>query len=363
MGLIKSALSAVSSTLADQYKEYFYCEALNNDVLVVKGQKQSTGGLFSGNHGSDNIISNGSGIVVADGQCMVIVDDGKIVEVAAEPGVFTFDTSSEPSIFSGSLGESLKASWEVLGKRISYGGETGHDQRVYYFNTKPIINNKFGTPNPVPFRVVDSRINLDVDVQIRCAGTYSFQIFDPVLFYTNVCGNVSDAYYVNELSETMRNELVSALQPALAKLSELQLRPSEIIAHNLEIEDGLNEALTHRWQEERGIIVRNVALATVSLTEEAQKMITDAQRAAMYTNQNMVNAGLVDAHIQATKDAANNPAGAFAGFYGMNMANQMSGLQYVNSNQAPAAETWTCPQCGNTVAGNFCNVCGTRKPE
>ena len=188
MGLIKAGMGAIGGTLADQWKEFFYCDAIDKNVLVVKGQKRVTS-RTTNTKGNDNIISNGSGIAVADGQCMIIVEQGKIVEVCAEPGQFTYDTSTEPSIFSGSLGKSIIETFKTMGKRFAYGGDTGKDQRVYYFNTKEIIDNKFGTANPLPFRVVDSKIGLDIDVSIRCNGVYSYKTANPILFCSNVGGN------------------------------------------------------------------------------------------------------------------------------------------------------------------------------
>ena len=169
MGLISALVGAAGGVLADQWKEFFYCEAMDKDVLVTKGQKVISG-RSSNTKGNDNIISNGSKIAVADGQCMMIVESGKIVEVCAEPGEFIYDTSTEPSIFYGSLGKGILDLFKQIGKRFTFGGDPGKDQRVYYFNIKEIIDNKFGTPNPVPFRVVDSRIHLDLDVSIRCSG-------------------------------------------------------------------------------------------------------------------------------------------------------------------------------------------------
>ena len=121
MGLIKAGLGAVGGVLADQWKEYFYCDALDMDTLVVKGQKRVSK-RSSNTKGSDNVISNGSGIAVADGQCMMIVEQGKVVEVCAEPGEYTYDSSLEPSIFTGSLGESIKATFKEIGKRFTFGG-------------------------------------------------------------------------------------------------------------------------------------------------------------------------------------------------------------------------------------------------
>ena len=233
MGLIKAGMGALGGTLADQWKEFFYCDALDKEVLVVKGQKR-TGSRSSNTKGSDNIISSGSGIAVADGQCMIIVEQGKIVEVCAEPGEFTYDSSTEPSIFSGSLGDGIKNTFRTIGKRFTYGGDTGKDQRVYYFNVKEIMDNKFGTPNPIPFRVVDSKLGLDVDVSIRCSGVYSYMIADPLLFYSKVCGNVEREYTREEIDSQLKTEFISALQPGFGKLSDLELRPNQIVSHNTE---------------------------------------------------------------------------------------------------------------------------------
>ena len=269
MGLINAALGALNSSLADQWKEYFYCEALDKDVLLTKGVKKTgtTNTLFGGsnNKGSDNIITNGSGIAVADGQAMIIVDDGEVVEFCAEPGRFVWDASSEPSIFTGNLWESIKDTFKLIGKRLSYGGETGHDQRIYYFNTKELIDNKFGTPNPIPFRIVDSKVGIDLDVSLRCAGVYSYRIADPLLFYSKVCGNVPREYNRAELDNQLKSEFISALQPALAKLSAMEMRPNEILLHNTAVEKAMNEALDEKWGQLRGLEVVSVAFSTVTL--------------------------------------------------------------------------------------------------
>ena len=250
MGLIKAGLGAAGGVLADQWKEFFYCEAMDKEVMVTKGQKRISG-RSSNTKGSDNIISNGSGIAVADGQCMMIVEQGRVVEVCAEPGEFTYDTSTEPSIFAGSLGQSILDTFKAIGKRFTYGGDTGKDQRVYYFNTKELIDNKFGTPNPIPFRVVDSKIGLDIDVSVRCSGVYSYKISNPLLFYTNVCGNVEQEYTRDEIENQLKTEFISALQPAFGRLSDLELRPNQIISHNTELEEAMNTALSAKWGELR----------------------------------------------------------------------------------------------------------------
>ena len=385
MGLIKAGIGALGGVLADQWKEFFYCEAMDKSVMVTKGKKRITS-RSSNTSGNDNIISNGSGIAVADGQCMIIVEQGKIVEVCAEPGEFTYDTSSEPSIFAGSLGNSIKETFKTIGKRFTYGGDTGKDQRVYYFNTKELIDNKFGTPNPIPFRVVDSKIGLDIDVSVRCSGVYSYRIADPLLFYTNVCGNVEREYRRETLEGQLKTEFISALQPAFGRLSELELRPNQIVTHNTELENAMNEALSAKWGELRGLKVVSIALGSVTLPEEDAELIKQAQRTGMMRDPTMAGATLVAAQSDAMRAAAGNSAGAMTGFMGMGMAmNAGGGMNaqnlYAMGQQQPqgtiqpqvqqptpvtagavGAAGWKCPQCGNMATGKFCTECGTAKP-
>ena len=374
MGLIKAGIGALGGTLADQWKEFFYCDALDETVMVVKGQKR-IGNRSSNTKGNDNIISNGSGIAVADGQCMIIVDQGKIVEVCAEPGEFTYDTSSEPSLFAGSLGQSIKDTFKTLGRRFTYGGDTGKDQRVYYFNIKELIDNKFGTPTPIPFRVVDSKIGLDVDVSVRCSGVYSYKITNPLLFYTNVCGNVEQSYLRSKLDTQLKTEFVSALAPAFGKLSDMEIRPNQLANHNKDIEDAMNAELSQKWSEIRGLEVVSVALNPVTLPEEDAEMIKQAQRVAMMKDPTMAAATLVGAQADAMKTAAGNEAGAMTGFLGMGMAMNAGGAmntqnlfamgqqQQAQQAAAPAQNGWKCPACGATATGKFCPECGAKKPE
>lgn len=384
MGLIKAGMGALGGTLADQWKEFFYCESMPKEVLVTKGQKRTTG-RSSNTKGNDNIISNGSGIAVADGQCMIIVEQGKVVEVCAEPGEFTYDTSTEPSIFSGNLGESIKETFKTVGKRFTYGGDTGKDQRIYYFNTKEILENRFGTANPVPFRVVDSKIGLDIDVSIRCSGVYSYKIVDPLLFYSNVCGNVEQEYSREELDGTLKKEFISALQPAFGRLSEMELRPNQIVTYNTDLENAMNTALSEKWGALRGLKVVSIAFGSITLPDEDAELIKQAQRTAIMRDPTMAAATLVGAQADAMKTAAGNEAGAMTGFMGMGMAmnaagggmnaqnlfamgQQQQAQQAAQTPQptpapqaAPAAGGWKCA-CGTTVTGNFCPNCGTKRP-
>ena len=374
MGLIKAGMGALGGTLADQWKEYFYCEAMEKEVMVTKGRKR-TSSRSSNTKGSDNIISNGSVIAVADGQCMIIVEQGKVVEVCAEPGEFKYDTSTEPSIFTGSLGTGIKETFRTIGKRFAFGGGTGKDQRVYYFNTKELVDNKFGTPNPIPFRVVDSKIGLDVDVSVRCSGIYSYKIADPILFYTNVCGNVEREYTRDELDSQLKTEFISALQPAFGRLSDLELRPNQIVSHNTELEDAMNAALSKKWGELRGLKVVSIALGSVTLPEEDAEMIKQLQRTAVLQNPNMAGATLAGAQADAMKAAPSNQSGAMTGFMGMGMAMNAGGINAQNlfamgqqqaaqqpvQSQAPQTGVWKC-SCGATASGKFCQECGSPKP-
>ena len=377
MGLIAAGLGAIGGVLADQWKEFFYCDAIDKNVLAVKGQKRISG-RSSNTKGNDNIISNGSLIAVADGQCMIIVEQGKIVEVCAEPGEFVYDTSTEPSIFTGKLGEGIKNTFKLIGKRFTFGGDPGKDQRVYYFNTKEIIDNKFGTPTPIPFRVVDRNIHLDIDVSVRCSGLYSYRIADPLLFYANVCGNVERDYTRDQIDSQLKTEFVSALQPAFARISELEVRPSALPGHAEELSDAMNVALSKKWGELRGLQVVSIAMNPITLSEEDAELIKKAQHAAIMRDPNMAAATLVEAQSQAMKDAAKNSAGAMTGFMGMGMAQQAGGANAANlfamgqqqaaqqpaqpaPAAAPAANTWKC-DCGAENTGKFCIECGKPKP-
>ncbi len=373
MGLIKAAINAVAGNLADQYKEYIYCESLSNDILAAKGHKRV--GSRGTNKGDDNVITDGSAIAVNEGQCALVVVDGKVSEVAAEAGVFEFKSAVSPSVFSGSLGDGIMNTIKDIGSRITYGGQAGHDQRVYYVNIKEVMGNRYGTVNPIPFRVVDNNIGLDVDVSLRCNGEYSFRITNPVLFYTNVCGNFGETFNRSNIDSMLKAEILTALQPALGKISEQGVRPSALPSKAVEISDALNEALTEKWGKLRGMVVASFAMNPPTLPKEDQEMITNLQRTAVMRNPNMAAATLVEAQASAMKTAAGNQGGAMMGFMGMNMAQQQGGfnaqslyqmgaqqnVQQPAAQAAPAQGAWTC-ECGASNTGKFCANCGKPKP-
>ena len=397
MGLIQAALGAAGGVLADQWKEYFYCTALPENVLAVKGQKRVSG-RSSNTKGNDNIISDGSVLAVADGQCMLIVEQGKVVDVCAEPGEYTYDCSSAPSLFSGDLGSSIKDVFKQIGKQFTFGGQPANDQRVYYFNTKELVGNKYGTASPVPFRIIDRNIGLDLDSAIKCFGEYSIRITNPILFYTNVCGNVEGAYTRDRLEGQMRTELLTALQPALAKVSAAGVRYSEVPAHAKDLAAALNDELSAQWRDRRGIEIVAFGISNMTLSEEDQAMIKQLQRAAALRDPSLGAGFTVGGTMDAINTAANNSAGAAVGVMGMNMVQGAAGgvnaqqLYQVAGQQAPrqsagggfcphcgkpvpagsafcpscgkplASGGWTCPKCGKANEGNFCAACGTPKP-
>jgi membrane protease subunit (stomatin/prohibitin family) len=376
MGLIKAALGSVGSVLADQWKEYFYCDSMASNVLVTKGKKR-TSSRNSNTKGSDNIISNGSVVAVNEGQCMMIVEQGKIVEFAAEAGEYTWNSSSEPTIFQGGL-EGLEGSWETLKRRFAFGGDTAKDQRVYFFNLKELVGNKYGTPAPIPFRVVDNNIGLDMDVSIRCNGEYSYKIADPMLFYKNVCGNVSQDYTRDQLDSQLKSEFLTALQPAFARISAQGIRYSALPGHTMELAQAMNEVLSGKWGATRGLAIVAVGVNSVTASAEDEATIKELQKSAVFRNTNMAAAHMVQAQAEAMKTAAGNKNGAMMGFMGMNMAQSAGGFNAASlfqmGQQQPAASapaapaapaaganTWKC-SCGAVNTGKFCMECGASKP-
>jgi membrane protease subunit (stomatin/prohibitin family) len=384
MGLIKAAAAAAGGVFSDMWREFFYCDSMDADTLAMRAFKRR--GKHGSNSGNDNIISNGSIITVADGQCMMIVEQGKVVEMSAEPGEFVYDTSTEPSIFYGGLGRGMLDSFKTFGKRFTFGGDAPKEQRVYYFNTKEIMDNRYGTANPIPFRVVDKNIGLDVEIAIRCNGQYSFRITDPMRFYVNVCGNMDEVFLRDNIKEQLNSELLTALQPAFAQVSEKGVRYSSLPGHAMEIAKSLNDLLSSKWKELRGIEIVAFAINSLKASDEDEKMIKELQRTAVFRNPGMAAANLAGAQADAMRSAASNTStGPMFAFAGMNMARQAGGIDAstlygMDASGAKAAgqtdgqafavgvagnagtSQWKCPKCGAMNTGRFCSECGTQKP-
>ncbi len=394
MGLIRAAWKAAGGTLADQWKEYFCCDALEADVLVARGEKRVSGRSVN-RKGEDNVITDGSHIAVANGQCMIIVENGRVIDACAEPGAYTYDTGTSPSVFGGTFAEGLKGIAKEAWRRFEFGGGSGRDQRIYYVNIKEISGNKYGTPNPVPFRVVDRNIGLDVDISVRCNGEYSYRIVNPMVFYANVCGNIGNVYTRDQIDSMLKSELLTALQPAFARISDMGIRYSALPGHTMELSDALNEVLSEKWTELRGIMVYSLGVNSVTASKEEEEMIKQLQKSAVMRDPNMAAAALAGAQADALRMAAGNKNGAMSGFMGMGMAQQAGGaslqdLYAMGRQQREAADSmrqqqtpeysgqsrgartavgadagaaWTCScgMAGNT--GKFCVECGLPAPD
>lgn len=379
MGLIRAAKGAAGGVFGDQWKEYFYCGSMSSDTLVSKSRKK-TSRRSSNRHGSENIISNGSVIAVNDGQCMIIVEQGKVVDVCAEPGEYVYDSFTEPSLFCSDLEDGIVQVFDQIGKRFGFGGETPEDQRVYFINTKELTGNKYGTPGPVPFRVIDANLGLDIDISVRCFGEYSYRITNPILFYTNVCGNVESEFTREELDGQLRSELMTALQPAFARISAMGIRYSELPGHTMELSDALNQILSEKWEKLRGIRIVSLGVSSIKASEEDEAMLKELQKNAVFRNPAMAAAHMVGAQASAMQAAASNQnAGPAMAFAGMNMASNAGGVNpselfamarndpFQRSAQQEAQspvqqESWVC-SCGNVNKGKFCSECGNPRPS
>ena len=386
MGLLQAGIGALSGVLADQWREYFYCDSMPENVLMTKGVKR-TGSRNANTKGEDNIITNGSIIAVNEGQCMMIVEQGAIVEFSAQAGEFVWDNSTEPSIFYGNLSDNLKSTWEILKKRFTFGANPAKDQRIYYFNTKEIIGNKYGTANPVPFRVVYNNIGagLELEVSVKCFGEYSYKITNPMLFYKNVCSNVTDSYTRDRIDSQMRSEMMTALQPAFARISDMGIKYSSLPGHTTELAQCLNEELSAKWRDLRGIEMVSLGISSIKASDEDEQRIKELQQSAALRDPTMAAAYLASSQGAAMQNAAKNEgAGAFAAFAGINMAQGMGGnvgnlfqmgqqqQQYQQPAQqpvqqpvqqaAPAANGWKC-ECGAVNTGKFCMECGKPQPK
>ena len=383
MGLIQAAVGSVGGVLADQWKEYFYCDSLDKDSLVAKGQKRVSG-RSSNTSATDNIISNGSVIAVNEGQCMIIVEQGKVVEICAEPGAFTYDSSTEPTVFGGDLANDLVSVFKNIGKRFTFGGDAPKDQRIYYFNTKEIMGNKYGTAQSIQFETMIGQYMLNVN--IRCFGEYSYRITNPILFYTNVCGNVEGVYERSEIDSQLKSELLTALQPTFGRIAAKGIRYTQLINYTKDIRNELSEELSDEWGKRRGIEIVSFGVSSVKADEEDEKRIKEIQDSAIMSDPNLRAGRLATATADAMRTAAGNEAGmggAF-GFMGMGMAgnagmgamgafgpqggaapqgNPLAGGAAVGGMAAGgAAAGWACG-CGHSGnTGKFCAGCGKPKP-
>lgn len=402
MGLISAIAGAAGGVLADSWRDFFYEDSMDNELLVTKGKKR-VDQRGSNNKSTNNVITDGSIIEVADGQCMLVVENGMIKDVCAQPGKYVYSNTDEPTIFAGNLKETVKRTWEQFKNRLVFGGGATRDTRIYYVNTKDIYGNKYGTAEPIPYRIVDPNIGLDIESAVRCHGEFAFKIVDPILMYKEVAGNTGGEFRMNEeFRRQMTSELLTSLQPALGRLSGIGARYSDIPNHTKEIANELNSVMSSEWGDRYGIEISSFGISSITISKEDEDLIKQLQRTAVFQRTSMAAANLNAAQADAMRDAAKNTAGAMMGFAGMNMAGQMGGMnanqlfqmaqneqmqqqygqqnnmqqQYGQNNmQQPynaqnnmqqtnqqAVNTWTCSHGHGGNTGKFCSECGEAKP-
>lgn len=380
MGLIQAFKGSVTNEIADQWKELFVADSMSSQVLLKRADHKISG-MSSNTKNEVDVITKGSAVIVNEGQCALLVDSGKIIDVAAEAGAYEWEENGSSSIFAGDFANIFKE----FGRRFTFGGEKPVQQRVYFVNTKEIIGLKFGTPSPIPFRILDTNIGFDLDTSLKCNGNYSMKITDPTQLYVNLAGNVKDEYTVDDIQDQLRAEFVQALQPALGKLSSLGIRPSGIPGYTKEITEAMCEQLDKEWTDKFGLALTSVQILTTVIPDEDARTLKELQKTGAIRSQAMAGATLVQAQAEAMKKAASNANGAAMGFYGLNMATQAGGANAADlinagaANQAASQSApsgmpmsgatdgaqpgrWFCPNCGNENFGNFCVNCGTKRP-
>lgn len=377
MGLVSIAASSMKGALQDIWRDYFYVDSMPDDILVIRASKRTN--KKKKNNEDDNVISNGSIIAVNDGQCAIITLNGTIQEICSQAGEFVYNQSTEPSMLCDGF---IKDTLTSFSTRFKFGGGLPQECRVYYINTKEIFGMHFGTTNPLSFRVVDKRAGIDIDIRLRMAGAFTIKVINPVTLYQNVTGNVIDCYKTEKITGQLRAELLSAMTSALAVLSTKGIRYSDIMIHVNELEIAAREVLHEIWQEDRGIQLENIVIASVAPVDEDLALIQQLQRNATFTDSRLAQANMMSAQMDAIRSAASNSAGALTGFMGMGMAmnsmpmfqNQMQPMQtvqqhsYMNNSRDCNVDTsvkemireeWHC-ECGRLlpVDFEFCPKCG-----
>lgn len=302
MGIFKAISSAISGSMKDQWKEMFYCNAIPNDILLVRGHKVQT--ERSANNGDDNVITDGSIVCVADGEAALMVCNGRVTNVFTEPGEHTFRSSKTAGVFSGTdINTTASNIASDIGRRVSFGGDAPIFYRVYYMNTKEIMGNKILVP-ATPFRVTDENIGLDMDVTVSIDGVYSIKIVDPMVIYSRVIGNVEDKYYVGPLAQQLSIETSSKIQSTFATLSQQGLRVSGLPALNSVISEAVKASINPWLRENRGIEIASLPISGIKVSESDMSMITHSQRDKIFTDPAMAAAHLTAATADAMRDAA-----------------------------------------------------------
>lgn len=369
MGLIKAVTSATSSSLGDQFKEFVTCPTMEKNVLVQRGKVEHGKG---NKNPSEGVISNGSTIVVPQGTAMMIIDNGEIKEFSSVPGTYTWDTSSEPSVFTGGFFKGIGETIKTIGKRFTYGGQPAKDQRVYYVNLLTITGNKFGSPQPK--KITDEKYGM---LEVTFFGEYAFHVSDPVVLVQSVIGaNAKDIVTCDEVvGSQLKSKFIEKITQALTTVMRKQkVSFGDIGMYGSDISDEMNDILDDSWRKSYGLEITDVALADINLTDESMKRVSNIDDATIFSDKNLQSGLMAQASAEALKNAASNSNGAMAGFMGMNMAsgagaglisavNQETSSSNISSEDSSTENSPTakfCSNCGAKVTGKFCSQCGAK---
>lgn len=369
MGLIKAMTSSISQGLGDQFKEFIICPEIEENVLIQKGYVKHGEG---NKNPSEGIITKGSQIVVPSGMAMMIVDNGEITEFSAEPGTYTYDKSTEPTVFEGGFFKGIGETIKTIGRRITYGGQPAHDQRVYYVNTKVITGNKFGSPQPK--KITDEKYGI---LEVTFFGEYAFKVEDPVKLVASVIGaNAKDTItYEEVVGSQLKTKFVEKVTYAISNvMRNKKVSFGDMGLYGSDISEEMNTCLNDSWKEKYGLVITDVAMGDINLTDESMKRVSRIDDAKIFSDASMQSGLMASASAEAMTKAASNENGSMAGFMGMSMANQtgatMMGAvnQNLGNQNTSSAEITNdsgtspkfCSNCGAKLTGKFCSNCGAK---
>lgn len=374
-GIFQAGLNAIKGNLGDQWLEAIEPNGMGEGVVFCSGARLRPDDERAGNRkGTPDVISNGSYIHVYDNQAMLLVDNGAIVDFSAEPGRFEVENSSTPSVFKGQLPESVRDTFE----RFKFAGGTPNKQLAFYVNLQEIKGIKFGTPQSIQY--FDAFYN--AELFIRCHGTFSIKIVDPILFYREAIARNATHVHIDDIKEQYLSEFLEGLQAAINQLSIDGIRVSQVTAKTVELSRYMRDALDEDWLKLRGIEIVSVGIASLSYDEQSRKIIDMRSEAGVFSDPNVREAYVQTSIARGIEAAGSNEAGATTAFWGMGMGMQAGGnfMQSASaSNQAsmaaqqqqaagasgvsaPAAASWACTKCSAQSVGNFCSTCGEARP-
>lgn len=369
MGLIKTGLNSISGGLADQWLEVIEPFDLSDDTVMTTGVQVRKDSKRQGNKkGTEGFISDGSVVYVYPNTMMLLIDGGKIIDYTAEEGYYTVDNASAPSMFSGSLKESIAESFN----RFKYGGLPPQRQQVVYINLQEIRGIKFGTPAPLNY--FDNFYN--AELFLRAHGTYSIKVVDPILFYTNVLPKNKQRVTISEINDQFLSEFLTALQTSINQMSQAGERISYISSKSMELSKFMSSVLDEDWTHLRGMEVVSVGVSSISYTDDSKELINMRNKGAMLGDA-AIREGFVQGSVaEGLRDAGSNPGGSVQGFMGVNMGMGGSGdylsqssrqnheqmKEQVQQANPVQSDIWICSNDQTENTGKFCSECGQAKP-